>query len=64
MSNLQLIKWHAQELYKLLEKYSNDAILAGVCVQLEAGILNSSMFKNIQASPPNVDNDTADSNKE
>ena len=41
MNNLSLIKWHAQELHKILSQFPNDAILAEVYVQLESGILNN-----------------------
>lgn len=49
--NDSLIKWHAQELCKLMEKDPNDAFLGNVYVQLE-GILNSQRFKNIDAVEP------------
>ena len=64
MSNLPLINWHAQELYKLLSEDPNDAILADVYVQLESRILNNTRFKNINATPPNIRDETAESNNE
>jgi len=64
MSDLPLIKWHAQELHKLLGQYPNDAILADVYVQLESRILNNTRFKSINASNPNIRDKTADSNNE
>ena len=54
MKNLPLIKWHAQELCNLLEQEPNDAMFAKVLIPLEAMILNSSRFENIQAAPPVV----------
>jgi hypothetical protein len=54
MKNLPLIKWHAQELCSLLEEEPENAMFAKVLVDLEAIILNSSLFKNIQAAPPAV----------
>jgi len=52
MLNLSLVKWHAQKLHELLEQEPNNPILAKLCVELEATILNSSPFKDIEAAAP------------
>lgn len=52
MENLPQIKWHAQELHKLLEQEPNNAILANLYVELERAILNNSRFKGVEAAPP------------
>ena len=57
MSSLPQIKWHAQELHKLLSQYPNDSMLADVYVKLEALILNDTRFKDINASPPTMGDD-------
>ena len=51
MDNLPLIKWHAQELCKLLEKHPNDYLMAELNANLEA-MLNSSPFSQIEAVAP------------
>ena len=56
MDNKPLIKWHAQELYKLLLQDPNNSITAGVAVELETVFMNSSPYKDIVAQPPeNID---------
>lgn len=50
--NKSLIKWHAQELHKLLAQEPNNAILDSLVVELESRILNSSSFKDVEAVPP------------
>ncbi len=52
MENLPLIKWHAQELHRLLSQYPNEALTTRIAVDLETVFLNSSPFKNIKAEPP------------
>lgn len=47
MENLPQIKWHAQELSKLLESYPNDTILADVYNKLHSNILNYSLFERV-----------------
>jgi len=64
MSNLPIIKWHAQELHKLLSQHPNDFVLAELLVKLEASILNNSRFKDINASPPTTGDDTSASTNE
>ena len=64
MSNLPLIKWHAQDLHKLLSQYPNDPLLAELAVRLEASILNNTSFQNIEASPPTMGDDTTASTNE
>ena len=44
MENLPQIKWHTQELHKLLEQEPNDTILAPLVVELESKILNRSPY--------------------
>ena len=64
MSNLPQIKWHAQELHKLLSQDPNDPLLADVYVKLEALILNNTRFKDINASRPTMGDDTNASTNE
>jgi len=64
VNNLPLIKWHAQELHKLLSQHPNNPILAKLSVGLEASILNNTDFQNINASPPTMGDDTAASTNE
>ena len=52
MDNKPLIKWHAQELHKLLSQNPNDPITAQISRDLEAIFLNSSPYKDIEAKPP------------
>ena len=52
MDNKPLIKWHAQELYKLLSQDQNDPITVEIAVKLEAVFFNSAPYKNIKAQPP------------
>ena len=52
MENMPLIKWHAQELHKLLLKSPNDSTSAEVAIKLETIFLNSRPYKNIKAQPP------------
>lgn len=54
MENLPLIKWHAEELYKVLIEQPNDIIAARVAVDLEALILNNSRFAGIESKPPKM----------
>jgi hypothetical protein len=49
------IKWHAQELCKLLEQEPSDPILASLCVDLESKILNNSSFRDVKVIPPKLD---------
>lgn len=51
MDDLALIKWHAQELCKLLEKDPNNPQMARLYVVLET-TLNSSPFTRIEAASP------------
>ncbi len=52
MENQSLIKWHAQELCKLLLQDPNNPLTNPVAKDLEAYILNSLPFKNIKAKAP------------
>jgi len=52
MNNKPLIKWHAQELYKLLSQDQNVQITAGIVVKLETVFFNSLPYKDIKAKPP------------
>lgn len=52
MDNKRLIKWHAQELYKLLSQDKNDKITAKITVDLETVFFNSAPYKDIKAKPP------------
>ena len=52
MQNLSLIKWHAQELYKLLSQDQNNQIAAKIAVDLETVFFNSAPYKEIKAQPP------------
>ena len=52
MDNMPLIKWHAQELYKLLVQAPNDPTSSEVAIKLETIFLNSLPYKNIEAQPP------------
>jgi hypothetical protein len=52
MDNRPLIKWHAQELYKLLIQNPNDVLTAKIAVDLETVFFNSYPYKNIKARPP------------
>ena len=52
MERLQLIKWHAEELHKLLLQEPNNPMTAPVAVELETVFLNSSPFKRIEAKAP------------
>jgi hypothetical protein len=52
MKNLPLIKWHAQELHRLLLQYPNEALTVQIAVELETVFLNSVPFKNIVAKAP------------
>ncbi len=52
MDNKQLIKWHAQELYKLLSQDPNDVLTVKIMVELETVFLNSRPYKDIIAEPP------------
>jgi hypothetical protein len=52
MQNLPLVKWHAQELHKLLSQEPNNPYTVQIAVQLEAIFLNSSTYKDIKAQPP------------
>ena len=52
MQKLSLVKWHAQELYKLLSQEPNNPYTAKIAVQLETIFLNSSPYKDIKAQPP------------
>jgi len=51
MLNLPLIKWHFQELCKLLEQDPNNHIIAYLYRDLKS-MLNSPMFKKIEAAAP------------
>jgi len=51
MNDLSLIKWHAQELCKLLEKDPNNPQMARLYVELET-TLNSYPFKQIESIAP------------
>ena len=64
MSSIPQIKWHAQELHKLLSQYPNDYLLAELAVKLEASILNNTRFKDINASSPTTGDDTSSSTNE
>ena len=52
MDNKPLIKWHAQELYKLLSQDPNDPITVRITVALETVFLNSAPYKDIKAKLP------------
>jgi len=52
MDNKALIKWHAQELYKLLSQDQNDQNAAEIAVKLETVFFNSLPYKNIEGQPP------------
>lgn len=52
MDNKPLIKWHAQELYKLLLQDQNDQITTKIAVDLETVFFNSAPYKDIKAKPP------------
>ena len=52
MDNKPVIKWHAQELYKLLIENPNDPITAPIAVELETIFFNSYPYKTIEAQPP------------
>ncbi|MHC4395773.1 MAG: hypothetical protein ACYS1A_08970 [Planctomycetota bacterium] len=49
MANESLIKYHTQELLKLLEQEPKGTMLSTLCVPLENLILNNSRFSNIDA---------------
>jgi hypothetical protein len=52
MDQRPLIKWHAQELYKLLLQDPNNPLTAGIAVELESVFINSYPYKDIKAQPP------------
>ncbi len=52
MENKPLIKWHAQELYKLLLQDRNDPMTADIATGLEAIFFNSTSYKDIKVTPP------------
>lgn len=51
MDNKPLIKWHAQELHRLLSEDQNDPITVRVLVELETVFFNSRPYKDIIAMP-------------
>jgi hypothetical protein len=57
MDKRPLIKWHAQELYKLLLQDPNNPMTAGIAVELETVFINSSPYKDIKSQPPEELND-------
>jgi hypothetical protein len=52
MDKKPLIKWHAEQLYKLLLEDPNNPMTARVAVELEAVFLNSSPYNTVRAEPP------------
>ena len=56
MENLSLIKWHAQELHRLLGLDPNS-IFGDLFRDIEAMILNNLTFQNIEAKPPVIENE-------
>lgn len=54
MERLQLIKWHAEELYKLLLEEPNNPVTARVAIELETVFINSLPYKNIEAKAPDA----------
>jgi len=52
MENLPLIKWHAQELYKLLIQDPNNRLTTEIAMKLETVFLNSLPYKDIKGQPP------------
>lgn len=55
MDDRPVIKWHAQELYKLLIQEPNNPMTAEVAIKLETVFLNSYPYKDIKAQPPKQD---------
>ena len=47
MERLQSIKWHAEELHKLLLQDPNNPLTSKVAIDLEAYILNNIKFNDI-----------------
>ena len=52
MKRLQLIKWHAEELRRLLLQEPNNSLTSPIAAELEAVFLNSSPFKGIDSRGP------------
>ena len=52
MERQQLIKWHAEELYKLLLEEPNNPVTARVAIELDTVFLNSLPYKRIKAKAP------------
>ena len=52
MDNRPLIKWHAEELHKLLLQDPNNPMSAKMTVELESFIINNLDYKTIKAQPP------------
>ena len=46
------IKYHAEELHKLLSQEPNNAMFARLTIVLSTTIINSPRFKDIDAAPP------------
>jgi hypothetical protein len=53
MLNLPLIKWHIQELYKLLKVDPDNALTVPLLIKLET-MLNSESLRRIETAPPDI----------
>ena len=53
MLNLPIIKWHIQELHKLLIIDPNNTLTVPLLVQLET-LLNSEFLKRVESAVPDI----------
>lgn len=54
MDNKPSIKWHAQELYRLLSQDPNDMLTAKIMADLETIFFNSHPYKDVEAKQPEL----------
>ena len=52
MERLQLVKWYAEGLHRLLLEDPNNVVTVRITVDLERVFLNSEPYKGIEALPP------------
>jgi len=53
MLNLPIVKWHIQELHKLLIVEPNNPVIVPLLVQLET-MLNNELLRRVEAAAPDI----------